>query len=646
MQKGKTTDMEIGNLPELRQYIRQRLAYYEFPASDLEHYDQSMEYLINRHNDPNLYLGIVGEFSTGKSTFINALLGMEILKEDILPGTTCAPTYLCHGKSFKVDIYSIDGRLEFTYNGCKKNSSGKTGKCSPVPQMADLVKEIEKARSFIHKYTAEENNAKSISKVVISLPCENQLFKAGIVIVDTPGINASERHQRVASDTVKQACDLAIVVIPATRSCSTTLMNFIDDSLEQSQEYCIGLITLMDQIKAKERKQVISFVKSRLNSEDVKFQDVFAVSPYSILHADEFRKNNEAEEFQDEFHQMVEQISKKIKKQKKYIIQQKLQNLIRSIMLEQLSPFFTRTQDELQNRYTELCNNRLGNFSDFITTSRKTACDAVLHTKPSIEEISQIAREVRLALEEELNNGISSAASKAELKNATASETIQLKLEIVKSVKLDLKIEALRRRILAAARNAHKQFAEEFNREFRNLGKHNESATSLVISNSTTALFDWTNIGSDSVGHEIDRQKTTMLGGALVGGIFFGALCASGLIGVIGAAVVGGLAALFGKSLPELKKEARVQMHSRLVIWENELTMKISGAIDKMIGDIYIRLQGAMEQYRMYQSQIEELIRTERNQQASLKRQITKIEKDLQLLHAFASAPSKLLKTA
>src|SRR3954468_18958742 len=39
-----------------------------------------LEAIVRRMNDPNLYLGVIGEFSSGKSTFINGLLRTRLLK--------------------------------------------------------------------------------------------------------------------------------------------------------------------------------------------------------------------------------------------------------------------------------------------------------------------------------------------------------------------------------------------------------------------------------------------------------------------------------------------------------------------------------------------------------------------------------------
>ena len=55
---------------------------------------QSIERIKQRYSDPNLHLAVVGEFSSGKSTFINALLRDDLLKTSALV-TTAIATHLC-----------------------------------------------------------------------------------------------------------------------------------------------------------------------------------------------------------------------------------------------------------------------------------------------------------------------------------------------------------------------------------------------------------------------------------------------------------------------------------------------------------------------------------------------------------------------
>ena len=49
------------------------------PSDKKELFSKSLQKIKERTKDPNIYLGIVGEFSSGKSTLINALIGADFL---------------------------------------------------------------------------------------------------------------------------------------------------------------------------------------------------------------------------------------------------------------------------------------------------------------------------------------------------------------------------------------------------------------------------------------------------------------------------------------------------------------------------------------------------------------------------------------
>jgi ribosome biogenesis GTPase A len=64
---------------------------------------QRINYIQKRRNDSNLYLAVIGEFSSGKSTFINALLRDDLLKTSALP-TTAAATKLRYSNDLQVEV--------------------------------------------------------------------------------------------------------------------------------------------------------------------------------------------------------------------------------------------------------------------------------------------------------------------------------------------------------------------------------------------------------------------------------------------------------------------------------------------------------------------------------------------------------------
>ncbi len=55
------------------QFATQVIQRDDIPDAVRGKIDQHINHIQKRRNDPNLYLAIIGEFSSGKSTFINAV---------------------------------------------------------------------------------------------------------------------------------------------------------------------------------------------------------------------------------------------------------------------------------------------------------------------------------------------------------------------------------------------------------------------------------------------------------------------------------------------------------------------------------------------------------------------------------------------
>jgi len=64
---------------EQLQFIQEVLQRTEIPDLLRLELQQQVDRIRQRQQDPKLYLAVVGEFSSGKSTFINALLRDELL---------------------------------------------------------------------------------------------------------------------------------------------------------------------------------------------------------------------------------------------------------------------------------------------------------------------------------------------------------------------------------------------------------------------------------------------------------------------------------------------------------------------------------------------------------------------------------------
>ncbi|MGR6838755.1 dynamin family protein [Aliivibrio wodanis] len=74
----------------LKQKLEQLIPIIE-KLSEEYGFEKQSEQAINKHNQFKLRLPLVGSFSSGKSTLINALLGEKLLSVEVTP-ETCLPT--------------------------------------------------------------------------------------------------------------------------------------------------------------------------------------------------------------------------------------------------------------------------------------------------------------------------------------------------------------------------------------------------------------------------------------------------------------------------------------------------------------------------------------------------------------------------
>ena len=113
------------------------------------------------HAQAPLLVMVMGEFSTGKSTFINALVGQEIAAVNATP-TTAVITELAYGEKDQLRVHFKDGHTQVY----------------AVDAFRDLTAETKQSHAELHA---------SIDFVERLLPVE--VLKS-LTIIDSPGINA------------------------------------------------------------------------------------------------------------------------------------------------------------------------------------------------------------------------------------------------------------------------------------------------------------------------------------------------------------------------------------------------------------------------------------------------------------------------
>ncbi|MGH2941393.1 MAG: dynamin family protein, partial [Solirubrobacteraceae bacterium] len=212
--------------------------------------------------DTDFRLALVGEFSSGKSTFINALLDEpplfpeRWLKTSSL-ATTGAATEVRHGDlALEARLAGHAEPLAFTGRGCALVEA--------IAEHLDGEEPPADMTGMLRVLTTDARLAGVVEGVRLTHP--DPLLGEHVVLVDTPGINANEdyaHHAEVTRRAVQRA-DTALVFIPADRPLSLALQRFLDEELEPYLPRCVFLVSRLARIDAGERDAVIAWVRDQI----------------------------------------------------------------------------------------------------------------------------------------------------------------------------------------------------------------------------------------------------------------------------------------------------------------------------------------------------------------------------------------------
>ena len=142
----------------------------------------TIDTIENRIDQNEFKIAVVGEFSAGKSTFINAIVGKDLLKHATLE-TTAALTYI---HNVKPD----DSRV----NTC-------------TIKFADGTVQSFEHLTDLEKYTTTQSDIDVVTEVKsVDIYINFIDVQEDLVIVDTPGLNGlADKHRELTVEEIKQA---------------------------------------------------------------------------------------------------------------------------------------------------------------------------------------------------------------------------------------------------------------------------------------------------------------------------------------------------------------------------------------------------------------------------------------------------------
>lgn len=177
-----------GNLRQLDELLLQALeTLARAGAGDsLQTAQASLSGLAERLRERRFHLAVLGQFKRGKSTLLNALLGQPLLPTAVVP-LTAVPTFLRSGKELAVTVSFLDNRAP------QEHRMGSTREASEL--LSRLVTE-----------GANPQNHLGIASVEVRHP--SPFLAQGVVLIDTPGIGSTLRHNTAVRARVEDDAQL------------------------------------------------------------------------------------------------------------------------------------------------------------------------------------------------------------------------------------------------------------------------------------------------------------------------------------------------------------------------------------------------------------------------------------------------------
>lgn len=171
---------------------------------------------------------VLGDMKRGKSTFLNALIGENILPSDVNPCTAIL-TVLRYGVQKSVTVH-------FTDDTEPEEIDFKTFKTRYTIDPAEAKRlEQEKKLAFPH-----------VSHAIVEYPLA--ILEKGVEIVDSPGLNDTEARNELSLGYINN-CHAILFVLRATQPCTLGERRYLENYVKDRGITVFFLINAWDQVQ-------------------------------------------------------------------------------------------------------------------------------------------------------------------------------------------------------------------------------------------------------------------------------------------------------------------------------------------------------------------------------------------------------------
>jgi len=211
-------------------------------VSSTEHVKTKSKSIRTKLESDIFSLVVVGQFKRGKTTFINALLGKDLLPVAIIPLTSII-TILNYGEELRI--------ITYFENGADKEIS-----------LDDLPLYVTEKHN--------PKNEKSVDRVEIAYP--SAYLKNGVQIIDTPGVASVHEHNTKTTYEYLPKADAAIFLVSVDPPLTQAELHFLRD-LKNIVVRTFFIQNKIDTVSETDREESLQFSKGVIEK-NAGFSDV------------------------------------------------------------------------------------------------------------------------------------------------------------------------------------------------------------------------------------------------------------------------------------------------------------------------------------------------------------------------------------
>lgn len=302
---------------EMLSYLQQKLPLLHMDNEHQAQFREKLQEIKRRLDDPYFNLAIIGDFSSGKSSFINGIIHQDLLKTATL-ATTAIPTRIRWNSMFReVEIHLRENRSSSSVELTRLASRWKLKLPTGTAEKIDFI-------------TTNNSLAKRLEEVELRLPID--LRYQNMCLIDTPGVNpgasGAQVHIQQTQNVLRKMADATIVLFPSPSVYTKSFEEFLRDNAEHFLNHAIFVVTKMDLVQNSEREGMIRYVQQMLKKQ-FKLSDpqVYACSSLCALHP-ERRADWDQEDWSAAFQSLENAIQHHVQENRQTIITQGIRTLL------------------------------------------------------------------------------------------------------------------------------------------------------------------------------------------------------------------------------------------------------------------------------------------------------------------------------